>query len=300
MRSCSALLRLDRTAHRRQGSARRGRAVAARARHGSEFREAGDNTYALHWAATHGDLEVVRAPLDAGGGVHGFGDVHGLEVIGWATVSHARRRFDGDGCLAAGPRFAPHRTRCPPPHLLGDVRRYLDLVEQNPETLDRGMSRFEQRQTPLDFAIRRKRYDILDLLIDLGADPEAEDQSGQNPLAAALLRGDREAVQPARRLHAADAKQPKTMARSSFQGEHDQNGRIHQDRCPDDLCPGRRPGPQLVRVAWVQRIARYADDGLVNFGMVSFGKAERILNAHGKPGPHDASLWFYTGQIDEI
>jgi len=123
MRSCSALLRLDRTAHRRQGSARRGRAVAARARHGSEFREAGDNTYALHWAATHGDLEVVRAPLDAGGGVHGFGDVHGLEVIGWATVSHARRRFDGDGCLAAGPRFAPHRTRCPPPHLLGDVRR---------------------------------------------------------------------------------------------------------------------------------------------------------------------------------
>jgi ankyrin repeat protein len=60
------------------------------------------------------------------------------------------------------------------------------------------MWRFEQRETPLDFAIRRKRYDIVDLLIDLGIDLEAEDQSGQSPLAAAMLRGDREAMPPAR------------------------------------------------------------------------------------------------------
>src|SRR5437762_12892777 len=49
-------------------------------------REAGDNTYPLHWAAARGDVEVVRALLDGGADVNGFGDVHELDVMGWATV----------------------------------------------------------------------------------------------------------------------------------------------------------------------------------------------------------------------
>src|SRR5206468_7754474 len=95
---------------------------------------------------------------------------------------------------------------------VGDLDLIQKVVEQNPETLGRRMSRFEQGQTPLHFAMNRKRYDILDLLIELGADLEAEDKSGQTALAVALLRGDREAMN---RLHAAGAKQPKTIAPSS-------------------------------------------------------------------------------------
>ena len=38
----------------------------------------------------------------------------------------------------------------------------------------------------------------------------------------------------------------------------------------------------------------------MNFGMVSFGKAELMLNMHGRPGPHDVSLWFYTDQVDNL
>jgi hypothetical protein len=38
----------------------------------------------------------------------------------------------------------------------------------------------------------------------------------------------------------------------------------------------------------------------VNFGMVSFGEAELMLNMHGSPGVHDASLWFYTDRIDDL
>ena len=38
----------------------------------------------------------------------------------------------------------------------------------------------------------------------------------------------------------------------------------------------------------------------VNWGMVSFGNAELMLGMHGKPGPHDVSLWFYTDQIDRL
>lgn len=91
---------------------------------------------------------------------------------------------------------------------VGDLDYIRTLVEDNPETLDRRMSRFEQGQTPLHFAISRNSHDILDLLIELGADLEAEDRNGQTAFAVAMLRGDREAM---RRLQAAGAKQPKPI-----------------------------------------------------------------------------------------
>ena len=94
--------------------------------HGADpnAREAGDNTYPLHWAAAHGHLEIVRALLDAGGDVHGVGDVHELDVIGWATFYRAPGDDpDADGRVAAGAGVAPARARRAPPHLLRDVRR---------------------------------------------------------------------------------------------------------------------------------------------------------------------------------
>ena len=48
-------------------------------------REQGDNSYAMHWAAASGHLDVVRRLADAGGDVVGHGDDHALDVIGWAT-----------------------------------------------------------------------------------------------------------------------------------------------------------------------------------------------------------------------
>src|SRR5207245_2551323 len=55
----------------------------------------------------------------------------------------------------------------------------------------------------LHFAMSRKRYDMLDLLVELGADLEAEDGNGHTALAVAMMQGDQEAI---RRLHAAGAK----------------------------------------------------------------------------------------------
>jgi len=49
-----------------------------------------------------------------------------------------------------------------------------------------------------------------------------------------------------------------------------------------------------------KEIGRYKDGGVVKWGMVSFGKAELALDTGGKPGPHDVSLWFETGQIDRL
>jgi ankyrin repeat protein len=75
------------------------------------------------------------------------------------------------------------------------------------------MSRFEHGQTPLHFAISRRRHDILDLLIELGADLEARDLSGRTALEAAMMGGDKEATQ---RLHDAGAQAPRVQNTADF------------------------------------------------------------------------------------
>ena len=180
---------------------------------------------------------------------------------------------------------------------VGGLDLIQELVEQNPDALDRRMSRFEHGLTPLHFAISRKRYDVLELLIELGADVEAKDMSGQTALAVAMLRGDREAMS---RLHAAGANPPKASDTSSFQaGMAGLAGSVKKG-VPMIVVPDVARALAWYTSIGFKELARYEDDGLVNFGMVSFGKAEVMLNMHGKAGAHDTSLWFYTDQIDSL
>jgi catechol 2,3-dioxygenase-like lactoylglutathione lyase family enzyme len=250
----------------------------------------------------------VRALLDAGGDVHGFGDLHELEVIGWATFFRAPGDAPWDVVSLLLERGAHHHIFSS--ITVGDLDLIQKLVEQNPEALDRRMSRFEQGLTPLHFAMSRNRYDILDLLIELGADLEAEDKSGQTALEIAMLRGDREAMS---RLHAAGAKPPSSISPSSF--------KTSMAKLADSImkCDPAISVPDIAATLdWYtsigfKEIGRYEDDGNVTWGMVSFGKAILGLvpgsnlphagNApllHGKPGPHNVSLWFYTDQIDRL
>jgi ankyrin repeat protein len=265
--------------------------------HGADpnAREAGDNAYALHFAAGSGHLETVRALLDAGGDVHGIGDVHETDVIGWATVLGSPGDIHWEVLSLLLERGARH-------HIfsaisVGDLGLVQKLAEQDPETLDRRMSRFEQGQTPLHFAISRKRYDILDLLIDLGADLEAEDKNGQTALAFGMLSGDREAM---RRLRAAGAKQPQPIERSSFGASMAKMAESIKKGVPMISVPDIAAALAWYGSIGFKEIVRNEDDGLVNFGMVSFGKAELMLVLNGKPGAHDVSLWFYTDQIDQL
>ena len=275
-------------------------AVRLLLKHGADpnAREEGDNTYPLHWAAAGGYLEIVRALLDAGGDVHGVGDVHELDVIGWATFFHAHSHAAGgntDVVSLLVERGARHHIFSA--MTLGDMDLIRKLAEQNPSALDRHMSGFEHGQTPLDFAMNRKRYDILDLLIELGANLEAKDKNGHTALAAAMLRGDREAMS---RLHAAGAKHPKTAASPNFKAAMAKMADSIKRGVPMIMVPDvARTLDWYTSIGFKER-ARYGDDGEVNWGMVAFGKAELMLSMHGKPGPHDASLWFYTDQVDKL
>lgn len=286
-------------------AARRGRSDVVRLllAHGADphAREEGDNTYPLHWAAAAGHVDVMRALLDAGADVHGMGDVHALDVIGWATFfvppdaepkEMDQSRREGVALLLdRGGRHHIFSAMC-----VADLDLVRRIVEENPELLDRRLSRFEHGLTPLHFAMSRKRYDILDLLIELGADLEAVDGAGQTALEVAMLRGDQDAM---RRLHAAGARMPaaapafvttnmETLAPSVSKG------------VPMIYVPDVRRGLDWYTSIGFKEVARYDDDGVVNFGMVALGKAELMLNMYGGTGKHDASLWFYTDKVDGI
>ncbi len=281
-------------------AAARGHAAVVRLllEHGADpnAREQGDNTTPLHWAAAHHHLDVVRALLDAGSDVHGQGDVHEMEVIGWATGG------DRPPDLPARDVVALLLERGARHHIfsaiaMGDLDLIRSVIEADPHALERRMSRFEHGQTPLHVVVNRQRYDMLDLLIALGADVEARDGRGQTPLAVAMLRGDREAMI---RLRAAGAKPPDVSAASDVKTKM------------TALAPSVAKGVAMIYVPDVAQalewytsigfteIARFAADGVVNFGMVAYGQAEVMLNMHGHERPHDASLWFYTDQIDAL
>jgi ankyrin repeat protein len=140
-------------------------------------REKGDNTYAIHWAAAAGHTQVVRRLADAGGDVVGHGDDHELEVIGWATswegCDDDAHRAVVDVLLEHGARH--HIFSAIAMNLADEVRR---IVARDPSALTQRMSRNENNQTPLHFAVRMNRPEMVALLLELGADPLAGDADG--------------------------------------------------------------------------------------------------------------------------
>ncbi len=151
-------------------------------------REEGDNTYAMHWAAAAGQPEIVRRLIDAGGDVIGEGDDHELQVIGWATCWEGTdtqgHRDVVNLLLRNGAKH--HIFSAVAMNLADEVRR---IVAADPSALNRRLSRNENHQTPLHFAVRFNRPEMLSVLLDLGADPLVVDGTGQ-PIACYVTSKD--------------------------------------------------------------------------------------------------------------
>lgn len=143
----------------------------------ANVREKGDETYPMHWAAAAGHLDVVRRLADAGGDVVGHGDDHELEVIGWATCwdgcDDDAHRAVAELLVRRGARH--HIFSAIAMNLADELRR---IVAENPAELNRRMSRNEDHQLPLHFAVRMNRPEMVSLLLDLGAAPLAVDGTG--------------------------------------------------------------------------------------------------------------------------
>jgi len=141
-------------------------------------REKGDNTYAMHWAAAAGRLDIVRQLADAGGDVIGAGDDHQGGVIGWATMwdgcDDAAHHAVVDFLVSRGARH--HIFSAIAMSLAGEVRR---IVAADPSALNQRQSRNENNRMPLHFAVQMKKPEMVALLLELGADPLAVDGAGQ-------------------------------------------------------------------------------------------------------------------------
>lgn len=251
-------------------------------------REAGDNTTPLHWAAAHRALDVVRALLDAGADPHGVGDLHELDAVGWATYFHpaaGRRGEQPEVAQLLADRGARHHVFST--MSLGDLDLLRTVVEQDPDALDRRMSRFENRLSALHFAVALKRHDMLELLIELGADVEAVDGNGHTPLEAAMLAADMESVH---RLEAAGARRPRPPKRAPASlAELAGETRL--------LTPMLRVPDVGRTLAWYVSLGftetgRYEESGAFYWAMLTFGKAELMLHLGSPATDPPVTLWF--------
>ncbi|MGH7615101.1 MAG: ankyrin repeat domain-containing protein [Gemmatimonadales bacterium] len=267
--------------------------------HGADpnARDRGDNAYPLHFAAAQGHLETVRALLDAGGDVHGFGDAHNGDVIGWAVGSGSNVPRDMLALLIE--RGAHHHIFSA--IALGDMDLVRALVKQSPDALSRRRSRYEQGQTALHFALaapeglarKPPQYDMADLLIELGADVEATDDHGRTPLEIAMLHGDLEAM---RRLKATGAKEPQDVDRSTIGGSMAALGDSIRKHIPMFAVPD-----MAATIAWYTSMGftlqgRHPEQGEMDWACLSYGGSEIML----VPGRGRTSLWFYTDRIDAL
>ena len=112
-----------------------------------------------------------------------------------------------------------------------------------------------------------------------------------------MMHGDREA---ARRLRDAGALPPPTLAPSEFSARMSALADSVSKGTPMITVPDVAKALDWYLSIGFKELARYEDDGIVNFGLVSLGRAELMLNMHGGPAPHDVSLWFYTDQVDAL
>jgi ankyrin repeat protein len=139
-----------------------------------------DNATPLHFAAVHGDLDTVRLLVTAGADIEGRGDDYEVGILGWATCFREVRQDVADYLLGHGATLnlwtsiALDRA--------DDVRA---MLVRDPTLLLARMTRNQHRRTPLHHAAAKNRVRIVQLLLDLGADPNATDATGATALTTA-------------------------------------------------------------------------------------------------------------------
>ena len=268
-------------------------------------RQESDNALPLHFAAAGGPLESVRLLLDAGSDVQGTGDDHRMDVIGWATIFADARRDVVDLLVERGARHHIFTAVA-----LGDPALIRRVVAEDPNALRRRLSRNEQEQTALHYAIAPadglvgglfrtgEHYRTLELLIELGADLEATDAKGRTPMAIAMLRGDREAM---RILHAAGAREPAPL-------ETPVESPAALAKSIGKLSPMLGVADVRATVDWYRSIGFeltgvHEEDGRMDFAAVQFGSAEIMFSpssdAWRKP-TSALSIWIQTDRLDDL
>ena len=147
-----------------------------------------DGAQPLHFAGT---VPVARWLISRGADPQARDRVHDNTPARWAAADH--RRQSVARYLAQYDAETDLFMAC----ALGDTARVSACLSEHPELLDtRGRPRdLLGSGTPLHLAAERGRREVVQALLELGADPNARSFWGHYPLHAAAMRGDRSVVE---------------------------------------------------------------------------------------------------------
>jgi ankyrin repeat protein len=143
-----------------------------------------DNATPLHFAAAHGDLETIGLLVKAGADIDAKGDDHEVGVLGWATCFRDVRQEVADYLLGNGATLNLWTAIA-----LDRADELRDMFARDPSLLSAQMTRNQHRRTPLHHAAAKNRLRIVQLLLSLGANPNARDASGATALTTASQEG---------------------------------------------------------------------------------------------------------------
>jgi len=234
------------------------------------IRDEGDNAYPLHFAAENQNLAIITLLIEHGADPIGGGDLHELEVLGWATAwDYVDVKPDiVHYLLAHGARHNIYSATA-----VGDSEAVRAVVAHDRAALDRPMDRTNHRRRPLHLAIIKRQPQVVATLLELGAQVDVEDAAGLTPLDQAALANQPSMVaklmdrSAALRLPAAVALQRMDVVETIVRAE------------PDVLKPEGRWRSLIVRAA--ERSPGHVIDTLVRLGAAVNGFDEPATAVDG-------------------
>ena len=150
------------------------------------------NSTPLHWAATGGHLEVTKLLVESGGNLNVKDNWYNLTPVGWATIIKisppegylsTRHQEVREYLLSRGAQLDVFSAIA-----LNKIDFVGSLIEANPEILTYRLGFFAKNESqPLHFAVEENLTQMVELLLEKGAELNAQNGWGITPLCLATV-----------------------------------------------------------------------------------------------------------------
>jgi RNA polymerase sigma factor (sigma-70 family) len=167
--------------------------------HEEDARGHGDIT-PLHYAAQAGHIPVARMLLDRGADLEAVDASHRLTPLGWAAVFPDPKKEMAEFLLSRGARVDLFSAVA-----LGMKEAVEAMLAEDPDLIGTRLTPGDWSMQPLHLAAWRGHKEVVECLLDHGADLDGVDDLGRTPLAYAEWGGHREVAALLRQRTGQDA-----------------------------------------------------------------------------------------------